>query len=57
MVDSERKHDALADEEEYRCSGGARGKGSTGEVKRWLTWNTTSVTEIRRNFKVPRARG
>lgn len=41
----------FADEEEY--SGGTR----TGEVKRWLTWNTTSVTEIRRNFKVASARG
>lgn len=41
----------LADEEEY--SGGTR----TPKVKRWLTWNTTSVTEIRRNFKVANARG
>lgn len=43
----------FADEEEY--SGGTR--TNSGEVKRWLTWNTTSVTEIRRNFKVASARG
>lgn len=55
--ESERKRERgggrRRERESTTLAGEVSGRNESGEgVKRWLTWNTRSVTEIRRNFKV-----